>query len=358
MRTKPSILLLVLLSVMPGLACAEDMIVLPPAPPPGVEAKAIAPAQGTQQNSQAGVLPPESITTARPTATAAPQADLIDVVLPAAPEKPPVVDLKPSAPKPTKAKTKKAKATADAEVARVKIEDPFAGVLGTPVSDSQLNTFVFPEAVEGVYFQEGAPLPECPKGVEVSPQDLCKPVFLNGRRVMLLQLRAGAQGLVQMLVHLHSGRIVTLNLAPARGPAAVVRVDGAEDGASDARLAEAKAQAREVAANNSMEATEQDVSLLARFARGDIPGGFEAEPVGKAVRYELFDVIPMASWSNGAGLRAQMLQVRPLGDAPVAVNPGLFRAQGIKALALDRDTITAKSPAILFTLEQLPTEAQ
>lgn len=388
MRNKPSILLIALLAALPGLAAAQSNIVLPPAPPPGVAAQAPqaakvapapaaasavqsnqvapAPVQGaTAPAAQAGVLPPDSVGTAKPAATLTPQAELIDVVLPAAPERPPVGDLKPSAPKDpaaqaAKAKPKKVKKDDDGEVvttSRKLVEDPFAGIVGTPVSDSQLNRFVFPEPVEGVYFPEGAPLPECAK--DAGPQDPCKPVFLNGRRMMLLQLRAGAQGPIQMLVHLRSGRMTTVNLAPARGPGAVVRIDGAEDGASDTRLAEAKAQSR--AAGNGaggMTTTEQDVALLSRFARGDIPAGFEPESVGKAVRYDLFDVVPMATWTNGANLRAHLMQVRPHGDMPVAVNPGLFRTPRVKALALDRDTITAKAPAILYILEQLPAENQ
>ncbi|WP_109015599.1 TraK domain-containing protein [Novimethylophilus kurashikiensis] len=377
MRTKPSHLLLALLTVIPTLAAADaGNIVLPPAPPPGVAAAPVSaakapapqmvaptPVQSAPQNAQTNVMPPDSVSSAKPAATLTPQQDLIDVVLPAAPEKPPVSDLKPSAPKvvgAVKAKTKKpTKHVLDGEEVETKkavtVDDPFAGVVGTPVSDSQLNRFVFPEPVEGVYFQEGAPLPDC--GKDVGPQDPCKPVFLNGRKMMLLQLRAGAQGLVQMLVHLHSGRMVTLNLAPSRGPGAVVRIEGAEDGVSDSRLAEAKAQAK-TAATGGMEATEQDVALLARFARGDIPGGYEAEPVGSPVRYDLFDVVPMATWSNGGPLRAHLMQVRPHGDAPVAINPGLFRSANVRALALDRDTITAKAPAILYILEQTPTEAQ
>lgn len=279
------------------------------------------------------------------------QGDPIDVVLPPAPERPPAVDLKPAAPK--KAELKK-EATSKKPVDAVRVsEDPFAGVASMPVSDSQLNRFVFPEAIEGVYFPEGTPLPECAK--DAGPQDPCKPVFLNGKRMMLLQLRAGAQGPVQMLVSLRSGRMVTLNLAPTRGPGAVVRVDGAEDGASDTRLA-AGANKRQSA---GLAASEADVALVARFARGEMPAGFESVPiVGAPARYDLFDVIPMATWNNGAGQQVRLLQVRPFGKESVVIAPGMFRSPGVKALALDRETITPTQPAMLFVLDAVAEERQ
>ncbi|WP_080429304.1 TraK domain-containing protein [Burkholderia ubonensis] len=289
---------------------------------------------------------------------------VIDIALPAAPKREVAAgDLKPVAPdhatakKAAKAK-KVVKDKDDGETTRVKAPaDPFAGIVGTPVSDSQLNRFVFPESVEGVFFQEGAPLPECPE--KAGDMDPCKPVFLNGKRMMLLQLRAGAKGPVQMLVHMKSGRIITLNLMPAAGPGALIRVDGAEDGASDARLAEGKSARGAAGVNGAsgMNASEENVEMLARFARGDIPAGFEPVTVdGKPIRFELFDVIQQASWDNGAGLRAHLFQVKAHGKTPVAISPALFRQENVKALALDRETITNKEPALLFMLESVPTE--
>jgi len=231
------------------------------------------------------------------------------------------------------------------------IPEAFAGLQMTPVSESQLNRFIFPEPIEGIYFSEGAPLPECAEGA--GPQDPCKPVFLNGKRMMLLQLRAGAKGPVQMLVHLQSGRVLTMNLAPTSGPGAIVRVEGAEDGASDARLMAAQRDASR-SKSESMSASEQWVALLARFARGELPAGFEAEHVGPAVRFDFFDVIPQAAWGNGSGIRAHLFQIRAHGEQPVAINSGLFRTENVKALALDRETITHDNPAFLYVLEHLP----
>lgn len=333
------------------------------APAPAVKA----PAQIAPQASAPVVLPPAKADSVNPAATAGAVTahPLIDIAIPAAP-KPDAPsakgdDLKPAAPgvakKPVAAKPKKA-VDADGEVKHVKAPiDPFSGIVGTPVSDSQLNRFVFPEAVEGIFFQEGAPLPECAE--KASDMDPCKPVFLNGKRMMLLQLRAGAKGPVQMLVHLKSGRVVTMNLMPAAGPGAVVRVEGAEDGASDTRLAEGKSGkgAKGVNGAAGMTASEQNVEMLSRFARGDIPAGFEPVAVdGKPVRFELFDVVQQASWDNGAGLRAHLFQVKAHGKTPVAISPALFRTENVKALALDRETITNKEPALLYMLEFVPTE--
>ncbi|WP_080421731.1 TraK domain-containing protein [Burkholderia ubonensis] len=358
-------------------------VIVPPPSAPGASAKApvaqvapaaaqvaapvaVTPAATTAQAPT--VLPPTSASSANPAAAqaAAPVTPppLIDIALPAAP-KPDAAsasagDLKPSAPGHAAKKAVKAKKVVkdDGETTRVKAPaDPFAGIVGTPVSDSQLNRFVFPEAVEGVFFQEGAPLPEC--GDKAGDMDPCKPVFLNGKRMMLLQMRAGAKGPVQMLVHLHSGRVLTMNLMPSAGPGAVIRVEGAEDGASDTRLAEGKS-ARGVAGVNGaagMTASEENTELLSRFARGDIPAGFEPVAVdGKPIRFELFDVIQRASWENGAGLRAHLFQVKAHGSTPVAISTALFRQENVKALALDRETITNKEPALLYMLEFVPTE--
>lgn len=302
---------------------------------------------GTQAPPSTGAAPQASL----PVVSAPPAtpANLVDIALPAAPAKveskaPAVAKLPPPPEKPVKATSVKVS------------EDPYAAIVGTPVSDSQLNRFVFPEPVEGVYFAEGAPLPECP--ADAHAQDPCKPVFLNNRRMMLLQLRAGAKGPIQMLVHLHSGEMVTLNLMPAAGPGAVVRINGAEDGASDARLAGSRAQAEKFAASqNSMHATEQGVELLASFARGEIPQGFDSLAPGAPIRFEYFDVVPMAAWSNGAGQYVHLMQVKAFGEQPVAINASLFRTPNVRALALDRDTITEKAPALLYMLEFRAEEA-
>jgi len=376
---KKRIIAAIMVLGLPMAAFAQAPIVVPPPVAPGASAptSASAPvaravtsvaAPAAVQTAAPTVLPPTSTNSVNPAAmqAAAPPnpPPLIDIALPAAPKPTASAagDLKPSAPSHAAKKTAKAKPAAkdkdDDAVTRVKTPvDPFAGIVGTPVSDSQLNRFVFPEAVEGVFFQEGAPLPECPE--KAGEMDPCHPVFLNGKRVMLLQLRAGAKGPVQMLVHLKSGRITTLDLMPAAGPGAVVRVDGAEDGASDARLAEGKSGAGARGVNNSagMVASEQNVEMLARIARGDIPAGFEAVAVdGQPVHFELFDVIQRASWDNGAGLHAHLFQVKAHGSTPVVISPALFRKENVKALALDRETITDTEPALLYMLEFAPTE--
>ena len=353
-----------------GFTAAQAQTIVPPPQPLG----GIAPAQLVAPSEAPTVLPPTQASSMNPSATTLPitqpvqvqQHDLIDIAIPSAPRPEPSRDLTPQAPKAASAVAKPAKPakieavkTAKADDTPKKPADPFSGLVGTPVSDSQLNRFVFPEPIEGIYFQEGAPLPECP--ADASDHDPCKPIFLNGKRVMLLQLRAGAKGPVQMMAHMLSGRFVTLNLMPTGGPGAVVRVDGAEDGASDTRLAKASSPAG-VAVNaggGGMAASEQNVEILSRIARGDIPAGFDPINVsGRPVRFELFDVVQMASWDNESGLRAHMFQVVAHTATPVALSPSLFRHDTVQALALDRETITNTEPAILFMLERVETEAQ
>lgn len=347
-------------------------IVPPPTPIGGAPTPAVATPVAATPVAAPAVIPPAqapSINPAAVTSQPVSPATLLDVAIPAAPKPAappttPVADLKPAAPgaKSVKAATPKAtqgKKDDDAsEAKKAKLTtDPFAGIVGTPVSDSQLNRFIFPEPIEGIYFQEGAPLPECPDNA--GAQDPCKPVFLNGKRMMLLQLRAGAKGPVQMLTHLASGRVVTHNLMPTAGPGAIVRVDGAEDGASDTRLAAGRSAAGvgDTQAEQGLTASEQNVELLSRFARGDIPAGFEAMPVSAGpVRFSLFDAIQKASWDNGAGLKAHMFQIKAHGDQPVAISAELFRHSAVRALALDRETITASEPAYLFMLEMVAEE--
>lgn len=368
--TKTRLFVAIMALGLPAASFAQTAtsVIVPPPTAPGASAPS---AQVMPTAAQATlpaapvVLPPIKTNSVNPAAAQAPVTPppLIDIAIPAAPK--PVVaekaaDLKPGGPDAAKKAVVKPKAAKeDVEVKKVKAPlDPFSGIVGTPVSDSQLNRFVFPEAVEGVFFQEGAPLPECAENA--SEMDPCKPVFLNGKRMMLLQLRAGAKGPVQMLVHMKSGRVTTMNLMPAAGPGAVVRVDGAEDGASDSRLADGKTARGTKGANSAqgMTASEQNVEVLARFARGDIPAGFEAVAVaGSPVRFELFDVVQKASWDNGAGMHAHLFQVKAHGKTPVAINPALFRNENVKALALDRETITNTEPALLYMLELVPTES-
>ncbi|RQR65286.1 hypothetical protein DIE18_02040 [Burkholderia sp. Bp9125] len=354
-------------------AAARQAILSKETPAAAAAPAVAAPAAATQQK----VMAADAVAAVTPTAPAGasraagvPSAQpatasgsLLDIALPAKPTPDAAPDLKPSAPKdatsePAHKAAKHKRASKQGVPKEPPAIDPFAGVDVTSVSDSQLNRFVFPEPVEGVYFAEGAPLPEC--AANAGPQDPCKPVFLNGRRMMLLQLRAGAKGPVQMLVHLYSGRVVTLNLLPAAGVGAVVRVDNAEDGASDARMtSERRAGVTAASASNAgMSDSEQNVQLLTRFAKGDMPAGFEPEQVGAPVRYELFDVIPMAQWSDGGNWRVHLMQVKAFSDQPVAINAGLFRNERVRAIALDRDTITNSQPAQLYLLEYVPTEQQ
>lgn len=351
--------------IAPG-APAKSTPVAPSRAPVNAPASAAAPVAAASA-AVPPVMPPTATASVQPgaDAAAAPMTPLLQVAIPEAPKP----DLKPAAPvakklpaKPSRPVVKKPSDPSEATGVVVKRDtaaaDPFVGIVGTPVSASQINRFVFPEPVEGIFFQEGAPLPECPDNA--SAMDPCKPVFLNGKRVMLLQLRAGAKGPIQMVVHLKSGRFETLNLMPAAGPGAVIRLEGAEDGASDTRLAEASktpAARPDAARAGGLTATEHNVELLARFARGDIPAGFEPVAVPSApVRFDLFDVLEQASWDNGSGLKVHLYQIKAHGTAPVAISTSLFRHENVKALALDRETITSQEPALLYMLELVPTE--
>lgn len=362
MKTFKTHLLAAALSVcFPAIAMAQSVV--PPPTPPGVQVPAAAPVAAPK------VAPPIAVSSVNPAAAAMtppPAAQLIDIALPDAPKPDPKPDLKPAGPAAStsasagKAAAKKAAKASD-EVAKVeapvKAADPFEGLVLTPVSNSRLNRFIFPEAVGGVFFPEGSPLPTCPP--EAGPADPCQPQFRNGKRVMLLQLRAGAKGPVQMMVELASGRYVDFNLAPFDGPMAVVRVDGADEGASDARLAASQRSAAGVQSNGQANPSEQYVTMLSKFAAGNIPEGFDPIKVGPSIRFEHFDVVPLATWDNGANLRAHLMQVKAHSATPVLINASLFRNENVRALALDRETITNTAPAQLFLLEFVPpTEAQ
>lgn len=326
------------LALSPVLAFAQGVIVPPPMP--AGMAPAVAPAQGV--SSAVPVAQKKETEIVEVNLSSASSSSPTSVVTPASQLQKPYS--LPPVPLPTStlsSPTSKSFTSSDI--------DAFEGLVVTPVSDSQLNRFVFPEPLEGLYFSEGAPLPQCSE--EAAATDPCRPIFLNGKRVVLLQLRAGATGPVQMLAHLKSGRIITLNLAPGKGQGAIVRIDGAEDGASDTRLAEAYRESQFRSAKQTP--AEINVDILSQIARGDIPAGFEPEYVGKTVRFEHFDVIPMSAWNNGSDLRAHLFQIRAHTETPVAIDSSLFRTPNVQALALDRDTITFDSPAMLYMLEHV-----
>lgn len=328
------LVLSLVLAGIPMMASATELIVEPPKPPAGVAAEPglIAPAKVSSLTEQAAVkldIPPAPKATAE---TLTPPPIPVPVAVKAKVEKP--------------AATPVVKKKATAVVA--KKADPFASLVTTPVSDSQLNRFVFPEKVEGVYFPEGAPLTTCDD--DAAPNDPCKPVFLNDRKMMLLQLKAGAKGPVQMLVHLHSGRMVTLNLAPGHGPGAVVRIDDAEDSSSDAKLAAKSGQTS--FDSTPSETSDQSIKLLAKFAQGDIPYGFDAVSVGAPTKFSHFEVVPMAAWEDGSGLAVHLMQVRAFDETPVTIAPALFRAENVLGVSLDKTNITNKAPALLYLVEK------
>lgn len=343
----------VLTALSVPLTASAGAVVAPPMPPVAGVAPAPATAkagvaQGVPSQAASVVVPPEKVQSLAP-ATAQngiqisgkPTADQATPLTPTAPVTKPLVS--------HKKLSKKVKAVGVIKSVKV---SPYDSLKLVPVSNAMFNRFVFKEPVEGVFFPEGSPLPECPE--KAGADDPCHPLFLNGKRVVLLQFRAGAKGPVQMLTSLHSGRLVEMYLAPAPGPGATVRDGNADDGPSDARLAEkANSLADKV---TSLTASEQDVDMLSKFARGDIPAGFESEAVGPAARYEFFDVIPLAAWSDGVNWRVKLYNVKAFGDTPVAINNGLFRGENIRAVALDRDTITEKAPAQLYVLERLSSE--
>lgn len=318
---------------LPLLAAASDFVVAPPTPPAGVKpvtSEIIAPVQVS--DIKAG----DTLAVSPSNANAA-QPALADLLPPPIPPQ----AAKQVAPGPQKETVKKAKVVKPKQAA-----DAFASLVTHPVSDSQLNQFVFPEKVEGIYFPEGAPLATCSD--DAQPNDPCKPIFLNNRHMMLLQLKAGAKGPVQMLVHLHSGRMLTLNLSPGHGPGAVIRVDGAEDGISDARRA---SQGYLPSAASEPVMAEETVKFISEFAEGKIPVGFDSVEVGSPTKFSHFEVVPMAAWSNGSGLKAHLMQVRAFDENPVAITPGIFRAKNVKGVSLDKTTITNKAPAMLYMIE-------
>lgn len=349
---------LLVLAGLPMMAVAQAVVVAPPVPPAGVAAKQDVIAPAAVGDVRATALAP----TGNPTAQVKSSADILDVVLPSAPVDHSAAQLTPPPPPPIKVKAQAPEASIPKPTAPLKrvasvsepaaqaYQDPFSSVTTTPVSDSQLNRFVFPEKVEGIYFPEGAPLPTCAD--DAGPSDPCKPLFLNNRQMMLLQLKAGAKGPIQMLVHLHSGRVVTLNLAPGNGPGAVIRLEGAEDGASDARLASQEADKLR-APNKLQTEDERYVELVSKFAQGHIPTGFDAVKPGAPVRFSHFEVLPMASWDNGSGVKAHLMQVRAYTSQPVALSPSLFRSHTVKGVALDKESVTDKSPAQLYLVEKL-----
>ena len=225
-------------------------------------------------------------------------------------------------------------------VPKGEIDAPISGAI--TVSDSEFNTFVFPDVIKRIYFPAGSPV-------------VGKPMYLSDNTQVLLQFAKGGPKVVQMVAELESGKVVSLRLAvrPVAG------ITYAVPGAKARTAASGAAAKRTVEGEGSLNVAPrgEDIELLkALTASGQPPAGFEPINLPRPTRFDKFSVVPLAGWSDGATKRILVFSLVAVPGQTAVVSPPQFYRPGISAVLVDGDVVDANNSPQLFVVEELGDE--
>jgi len=228
-------------------------------------------------------------------------------------------------------KSTKSQPATKAEAA-TRVELPLPGEIA--VSDRDFNHFVFPSAIaQGPIFPAGSPI-------------LGKPVYLAANTQVLLQLAAGADRPIHMIVELENGAVYKYWLRPRPIPGITHRVDGAtERGHAAKRLLPAATSPRGA-----------DVELLKRVVGGELPEGFDAIELPPPTNFDKFTVIPIAGWSDHATRRIMAFSLVAVAGQTAVVAPPQFYRPGITAVLIDGDVVEENSAPTLYVIEEISSD--
>lgn len=214
------------------------------------------------------------------------------------------------------------------------LEAPVPGAV--TVSDSEFNTFVFPEAIKRVFFPAGSPV-------------VGKPIYLADNTQVLLQFSKGHKTPVQMVVELDNGQVVSLRLSIRSVPGVTHAVNGARLRSSPARSTESSAAAATPGSS--------DIDMLRVLTTtGSPPDGFEPIHLPRPTRFDKFTVIPLAGWSDAVSKRVLVFSLVAVPGQTAVVSPPQFYRPGITAVMLDGDVVDANNSPQLFVVEELRDE--
>ena len=219
--------------------------------------------------------------------------------------------------------------------AKGEIEAPVAGAI--TVSDSEFNTFVFPDVIKRIYFPAGSPV-------------VGKPMYLSDNTQVLLQFTKGNGKPVQMVVELESGQVVNLRLAVKSVSGVTHAINGAKTRNTAKRIVEGEG-------GRSAAPRGEDIELLkALVASGQPPSGFDPISLPRPTRFDKFSVVPLAGWSDGATKRVLVFSLVAVPGQTAVVSPPQFYRPGISAVMVDGDVVDGNNSPQLFVVEELNDE--
>ncbi|WP_187627746.1 type-F conjugative transfer system secretin TraK [Paraburkholderia sp. UCT31] len=227
----------------------------------------------------------------------------------------------------------------------VHIQAPLPGEV--MVSDRDLNQFIFPVPISQVIMPAGTPVSQS--------------IYLSNNTQVLLQFQKGYDKDIQFLAEAENGQVFKLYLKPRPINGITYRADARHDATPVASSAQAAGQST-AATNDPTDATPgepsargEDIELLKRVVKGDVPAGFDQITLPAPTRFDKFTAVPLTGWSDGARRVLAFSLVSNSGQSAVVAPPQFYR-QGITAVMLTGDSVTPDSSPQLFVVEELSDE--
>ncbi|MHB1826608.1 MAG: hypothetical protein ACYCV6_02805 [Steroidobacteraceae bacterium] len=199
------------------------------------------------------------------------------------------------------------------------------------VSTQGLNRFVFPAAVvKGPIFPADAPV-------------LGSPVYLDGNRQILVQFVPGANKPFEMVVELAGHQVESYLLAPRNVPGVTYHARGVHP--------PRRAWKPSSAGADQGSAHHAEITLLRSVVMGDVPDVFYPTRLPPAVRFNKFDIVPRASWSDGSGHRILVYTLVSVHGQAAVVGAPEFYHKGMAAILLSGEVVDATHSPLLYILE-------
>ncbi len=196
------------------------------------------------------------------------------------------------------------------------------------VSTRGLNRFVFPAAVvKGPIFPADAPV-------------LGTPVYLDANRQVLVQFVPGSNRPFEMVVELSGHQVESFLLAPRNVSGVTYHARGVSPPPK-----------RRKPAITALSAHQGQIALLRSVVMGEVPDSFYPAPLPPAARFDKFDIVPRASWSDGSGHRILEYMLESVrGQAAVVAAPEFYH-KGMVAILLSGEVVDATHSPLLYILE-------
>ena len=230
--------------------------------------------------------------------------------------------------------------TAKASGGEVTYSPAIAGEI--TVSDRDLNDFVFASPItNGPILPAGIPL-------------VGKPIYMANNTQLLLQFQKGYDKPIQAIVETEDGKVHKLYMVPRPISGITYHVDNARE--QVATQSSAANKSGDATPGDQQGAHAEDIELLRRVVKGDVPPEFEAIALPQPTRFDKFTVVPLSGWSDGASKRVMVFSlVAAPGQTAVVAPPQFYRA-GINAVMLTGDHVSEDSTPQLFVVEELNNE--